>query len=346
VPEAAAETLRRLPKIELHRHLEGSVRLETFLQVAKANRLPLPSYELQDMRWVVEMTDEPPGFHRFMRSFPLLRQMYVRPEIIQRVTYEAIADAAADNIKYLELRFSPEHLGKERGYDFKQVIAWVVEARHHAAQQYGITVSLLATIGRGYAPAVAEGIVEAVLAQPEGTIVGIDLAGDEINYPVPPFAETLRRAQSAGLGLTVHAGEARGAESVKLALESFNPQRIGHGVRAIEDPEVIAMLRDRQVTLEVCPTSNLQTGAVPSLPAHPLKTLHEQGVRVTVNTDDPRISRITLTEEYQLAMNGLGVTLSELKAMILNAARAAFLPQEEKTKLEAWFQRELVTAQP
>ena len=165
-------------------------------------------------------------------------------------------------------------------------------------------------------------------------IVGVDLTGDEIHYPAAPFAPLFKRAADYGLGITIHAGEAGNAANVREAVEVMNAQRIGHGIRSIEDSNVVQLLRQRNVTLEVCPTSNLQTGVVDNFGLHPLRDLYVLGVNVTINTDDPSVSDTSLTDEYMVAMMGLGVSLRDLRMCTRNSIRAAFLPLETKQYLE------------
>ncbi|MFQ6014709.1 MAG: adenosine deaminase [Anaerolineae bacterium] len=330
-----------MPKVDLHRHLEGSVRLETILDLARRNDVSLLVDDLEGLKRCIQVIDDPPDFHNFLEKFESLHLIYTNRETVERVTYEAIADAAADNVKYLELRFSPDHLARQCGFAFDDVIAWVSEARDQAARDFGIRVQLLATVVREYDQLTARRIMEAVMTSPDKVIAGLDLAGDEVNYPLEPYVDILRPGLDAGLPITVHAGEALGAASVKAAIDFLNPQRLGHGVRAIEDEAVLDLIRQRNIVLEICPTSNLQTGVVANFAEHPLKELHERGISVTINTDDPCISDTTLTKEYQVAVEQIGITLSQLKEMILNGVRAAFLPIEEKEQLQKWFKKAL-----
>ncbi|MGQ9585079.1 MAG: adenosine deaminase [Anaerolineae bacterium] len=328
------ETLQTLPKVDLHRHLEGSLRLSTLAEVAEKHGIHLPSYDIERLRPYVQMTqDQEPDFHTFLRKFDLLRRFYSNREAIERVAYEAVADAASDNVQYLELRFSPVALANSQGFKLAEVMEWVIGAAQRAADACAIQTRLITTITRDIPVDQAMEVVHlAAQYRPYG-VVGVDLAGDEVNHPHPPFGEILHWAKDQGLCLTVHAGEATGASSVRTAVEVLGADRVGHGVRAAEDPSVVELLRNRRTTLEMCPTSNLHTGAVRTIGAHPARQYHLQGVRVTINTDDPSISNITLSDEYLVAMRGIGFTLQELKETILNAAQAAFLPPEEKENL-------------
>jgi adenosine deaminase len=332
------ETLQNLPKVDLHRHLEGSLRLSTLAEIAREHGVDLPSYDVEELRPYVQVTtDEQPDFHAFLEKFSFLARFYPKLECVDRIAYEAVADAAHDNVKYLELRFNPVTLALSQGFYFEEVMEWVISAVKRAEQDFGIKVRLLTTIRRDYDQDIAGRVVDMAIHYADQSIVGLDLAGDEVNYPARPFAELFNEAREAGLGITIHAGEATGPESVRIAIEFLGADRIGHGVRACEDLAVMDMVRERGITLEVCPTSNIQTAAVTAITKHPLRAFHQIGLPVTINTDDPSVSNTTLTDEYMVAVRGIGVTVPEIEQMILTGVRAAFLPQSEREQLEAWF---------
>ncbi len=326
--------LQALPKVELHRHLEGSLRLETLAEIAREHGIDLPSYDLDQLRPYVQITDDPPDFHRFLEKFKLLRRFYTTREAVKRVAYEAVLDAAADNVRYLELRFNPAALAHAQKFSFFEVAEWVIEAVNQAQQETGIIVRLLCTAVRHESYDVARQVIDVAVAYRSQGIVGVDLAGDEVHYSAAPFASLFRHAADHGLGVTIHAGEAGGAANVREAVELLGAQRIGHGIHAIEDSNVVQLLRQRNVTLEVCPTSNLQTGVVDNFGLHPLRDLYVLGVNVTINTDDPSISDTTLTDEYLVAVMGLGVNLRDLRVCIRSAIRSSFLSPEDKRMLE------------
>jgi len=333
--------LQALPKVDLHRHLEGSLRLETLAGIAREHGVDLPSYDLDQLRPYVQVTvDDQPGFHSFLQKFNLLRRFYQTRQAIERIAYEAVADAASDNVKYLELRFNPVALARAQGFGYGEVIEWVWEAAQHAQADHDILARLIISITR-HEPESADRVLEATLQHLDCGIVALDLSGDEVNYPLGPFIPVFRRAREAGLGLIVHAGEAGGPENVREAIELIDPERIGHGVRCIENFDVVRLVRQHGVTLELCPTSNLQTGAVQTMSYHPLLDLYRLGIKVTLNTDDPSVSDTTLTDEYRLAIMSAGLHISDLKVMIMTAVQAAFLPPDEKAALEARFRSEL-----
>lgn len=333
--------LHGLPKVDLHRHLEGSLRIQTLVEIAQEHGIDLPGYDIESLRPFVTVTDEQPDFHRFLEKFRFLRRFYPTQDAVERIAYEAVADAAADNVRYLELRFNPIAQARMQGFSLEQVTAWVCNAVARAQHNLGVRVGLILQIGRDESLETASRMVDIALAYRDKGIVGLDLAGDEVRFPARGFAEVFRRARQDGLNVTIHAGEAAGAQNVREAIELLGAQRIGHGLRTVENSEVVRLVRDRGVTLELCPTSNLQTGAVRRLGQHPLTDLMTLGLRVTINTDDPSVSDTTLTDEYMVVMLTMGATLEQIKHAIMTAAESAFLPPDEKEQLVAWFRREL-----
>ena len=332
--------LKGMPKIDLHRHLEGSLRLETLFDIARQYNNELPYRSLRQLRPLVQVVgSDPPDYELFLDKFKILRNFYRSPEIIQRVAYEAVADAAADNIHYLEMRFSPQAQARACGYPLEDVTAWVVDSVQQAARDFKIQVGLIVTLVRHDPFDQAKLVADVAIKRAGNGIHGLDLAGDEVKFPLKPFMPIFDAARSAGLGITVHAGEWASAESVKLALEELQPDRIGHGVRTIENSRVVRMARKRGVAFEVCLTSNLQTGVVHKMDHHPLLDMMHLGLIATINTDDPCLSNITLTDEYQIAVDRLGFTYASLRQLILNGATSAFLPADERRQLVAHFEK-------
>ncbi len=337
--------LHALPKVDLHRHLEGSLRLQTLAEIAREHGIDLPSYDIEYLRrFATVTTDDRPDFHLFLAKFTFLRRFYPTQAAVERVAYEAVADAAADNIKYLELRFNPVALSKQQDFPLDQVVTWVCGAIARAQRDCDINTRLILQIDRKGSLETASQIADIAVAYRNDGIVGLDLAGDEVGYPARRFANIFQRAQREGLGATVHAGEAGGPENVRDAIELLGARRIGHGVRSIERSDVVQLVREREVTLEVCPTSNLQTAAVHRFWQHPLTDLLALGLRVTINTDDPSISDTTLTDEYVVAMLAMGVTLKQIKCTIMMATESSFQPPDERKLLTEWFSKELELA--
>jgi adenosine deaminase len=342
-PRRPVEFYRALPKVELHRHLEGSLRLVTLLEVARAHGIDLLGTDR--LRPLVQVRAEDPYTSKnFLSKFETLRKFYRSPEVIGRITQEAIADAAADNVRYLELRFTPVALSKAESFSLAEVIDWVIQGARQAEAETGTITRLIASVNRHESPELATQVVElAIQRKPDG-IVGLDLAGNEVDFPASPFSEVFARAREGGLHITVHAGEWGGAGNVAAAITQLGAERIGHGVRVMEDPAVVALARERGVAFEVCVTSNFQTGVVSALDDHPINQMRQAGLAVTINTDDPSISQITLSDEYSLVCEHLGLSLASLQAHILASANAAFLPDAERRDLVRNLEKELTTS--
>ena len=330
-----------LPKVELHRHLEGSLRLQTMLDIADAHGITLPDSILR-LSGLVQVQDEDPlTFQNFLAKFNTLRLFYRSPDVIHRVTREAVQDAARDNVKYMELRFTPVALSRAERFPLHDVMDWVCTSAAAAAEEFGIQVRLIASVNRHESPELAEQVAWLAAAHIDDGIVGMDLAGNEAEFSAEPFAPIFAEAKQAGLYLTIHAGEWAGAENVREAIEKVGADRIGHGVRVMEDENVVALARERGTTFEVCVTSNYQSGVVPALGNHPLPRMLQADLNVTLNTDDPSVSRIDLTHEFKLAHEDLGLPMNVLKRSILTAAKASFLPDGERKALSNHLEEKL-----
>jgi adenosine deaminase len=325
---------KSLPKVELHRHLEGSLRLSTMMEIARKFELDLPVNHADTFRHLVQVhDDEPFTFQNFLSKFDTLRHFYQSPEVIQRVTREAIADAAADNIRYMELRFTPVALTRVKGFPMNDAIDWVIEAAQDAAASYGIAVSLIVSVNRHESVELAEEAIRLGIERREQGVIAVDLAGGEADFPGEEFAPLFTEAHQAGMRVTIHAGEWGPASRIQLAIEQLHAERVGHGVRVLEDPDVVALCKERGIVFEVCPTSNYQSGVTRHLRDHPLPNMRDAGLKVTINTDDPGISQIDLSDEYEVAVETLRFNVSQLHATILEAAHATFLAEPEKQAL-------------
>jgi adenosine deaminase len=327
-------TIRAMPKIDLHRHLEGSLRLETLLAIALEHDITLPSFDVEELRPHVQMMpNEPRTSAQFLGKFRVLRQFYRSERIIKRVAYEVISDAAADNVKYMELRFTPQALNNLMQCQYGDVVGWVCEAVEEASRHLDIQVALILSMNRHEAVEIGEQVLDAAIRYRDRGIVGLDLAGQEAGHSGLPFAKLFARAKDEGFGVTIHAGEWAGAENVREAVEVLGADRVGHGIRLGEDPALVEVLQARGTVLEVCPTSNVQSGAVADFDQHPLHALFRLGVKTTINTDDPLICNVTMSEELSQVMRTMPMSLDDVKQHILTAADAAFLPPADRAAL-------------
>ena len=322
---ATLDRFRRLPKVELHRHLEGSLRLNTLLDVARTHGIAIPEDVIGLSNLVQMQQDENFSFRNFLSKFDTLRLFYRSPEVINRITREAVEDAAKDNVRYMELRFTPVALSRAERFPLNEVMDWVTASAQSAAVEFDMVVRLIPSVNRHENPELAEQVAWLAAERMSSGIVGIDLAGNEAEFPSDPFHAIFREASQAGLHISVHAGEWGPAANVRSAIEQLGAERIAHGVRIVDDPSVVALARDRHTPFEVCVTSNYQSGVVPEPGTHPLPRMLEAGLVVTINTDDPSVSRITLSDEYHLFCEQLRMPLDALRLCILAAARGRLL---------------------
>jgi adenosine deaminase len=326
------QRMRAFPKVDLHRHLEGSISAETLVRIAAQYGGDLPAYTVEELRPYIQMNAASQGFALFFQKFKVYRGFYPCRKAIEDVAYTAVMEAARDTVKYLELRYSPSHFAGPSRFREGDVIEWITGAIEKASVDFDIIVIPILTISRDFGHELAENTVRHASQLTPGFFYGLDIAGDEAANSAKPFSDLFALAKNSGLRLTIHAGEACGPENVLEAITCFKADRIGHGVRSVEDVSIMALLRERRVLLELCLTSNVHTGVVASVAAHPIRRLMEAGIPVSINTDDPAISGITLSGEYVEAVTKLGFTESELKAVNLEALDHAFHPDRRSLK--------------
>jgi adenosine deaminase len=322
----------KIPLIDLHRHLEGSVRLETILDLGKKHRLPLPAWDLEGLRPHVQVDGPQPGVMAFIAKFEWMTGILADYDACERVARENVLDASGEGIDYLELRFSPIFMAKPHQLHPAGVVEAVIAGVQPAARESGVKVKLIGILSRTYGPQAAMEELEALLAHRQH-ITGLDLAGDEANYPGEWFIDHLRRGRDAGWRVTIHAGEAAGPESIWQAIRDLGAVRIGHAVRAPEDPALLDYMAEHRIGVEANLTSNVQTSTVQDYPSHPLRLFLEHGLLATINSDDPSISNINLRYEYEVAAPAAGLSPEQIQQAQRNALEIAFLSDEEKTAL-------------
>ncbi len=331
-------TMQALPKVELHRHLEGSIRLSTLVEVAQEYGIEMPEYDIELLRPFVQMMpSEAHNSQHFLAKFMTIRQFFLSEAVIRRMTREVVMDAVLDNVKYFELRFTPRALSNILNCSYEDVLEWVCSEAVATGNQHQMQVRLIVSVNRHESYAIAERTLDAVLDYQNPYIVAFDLAGNESDYPAEPFQSLFERAKNEGLGVTIHAGEWGSADNIRSAVTALFADRIGHGVRALEDLRLCDWLIERGIVLEVCPTSNVHSGAVAHWSLHPLNKLYRYGVVTTINTDDPLVSDITLTDELVHAVDFMTFSLEDVKRNMLNAAQSAFLPSIERNNLVSQF---------
>ncbi len=319
----SADVLRPLPKAELHQHLDGSVRPATAMELAGSIGLAL---DLEDVRRRMVGPEQCSNQAELLAFFDLPIELLQTGEALARVTAELVEDLMEDGVRYAEIRWAPR-LHLRRGLSVSAVLEAVASGISSAAQAHGPAtplIGLIVTAMRSHPPAanVELAITAASFGPP---IVGFDLAGPEVAWPAPPHAAAFNAARAGGLSLTAHAGEAPGAHRVREVLE-FGIGRVAHGVSASEDESLIQLLRARDITLDLCPTSNVQAGIVADLASHPVAALHRAGVSVTISSDSRTVTGTSLTDELARTATALSLTRDELAAIALNGFARAFAP--------------------
>ncbi|MCI0518766.1 MAG: adenosine deaminase [Chloroflexi bacterium] len=321
-----------LPLIDLHRHLDGSVRLQTILDLGRAHNLPLPAWDVEGLRPHVQVTTPQPGVMAFIAKFQWMTGVMVDYNAVRRIAYENVEDLHNEGVHYAELRFSPWFMAAAHGLSPQGVVEAAADGVAAGARDFGVQVGLIGILSRTYGPETAWQELEALLAV-RAALTALDLAGDEANYPGEWFTAHLRRARDAGLHITVHAGESSGPRSVWQAIDKLGAERIGHAVRAHEDPALLDALAGRRIAVEANLTSNVQTSTVSDYAAHPLRLFLARGILATINTDDPGISAITLPYEYEFAAPAAGLSAQQIRQAQRNALDAAFLSPAARAAL-------------
>ena len=324
---------KALPLVELHRHLDGSIRLETILELADQHGVALPARSVADLAPYIHIDDSAPGLMAFLDRFEHMTAVLVDADACRRVAYENVEDAKSEGIDYIELRYSPWFMAESHGMDPAEVMEACADGVRAAERDTGVRANIIGILSRTYGAETCMKELDAILAHRDH-IVAVDLAGDELRYPAHLFKAHFRRVRDAGLHVTIHAGEADGPQSVWSAIHDLGATRVGHGIRAIEDPTLVDYLAEQGIGLEICPTSNLHTSTVKDYVSHPIKPLAESGVKFCLNTDDPGISAIDIAHEYDVAAAAVGLTPEQVHQSQLDGLDMAFLGEEEKSDLQ------------
>lgn len=320
--------LERLPKAELHCHLDGSLRPETLLDLGGAVGAPMPAHDVAGLRRAMRVPDAC-TLETYLSSFAVTLDVLQTAEALERVAFELAEDGAREGVWYLEVRFAPI-LNTRLGLSPGEVVAAVARGLERAERDFGINARIIVCALRQLGPEASLAAARVAVEHRGGRVVGFDLAGAEAGHPAAVHATAFRYAQANGLGCTCHAGEADGPESVRQALEVCGATRVGHGTRLIEDPTLTRQVADHRVALEVCLTSNVQTGATSSYAAHPLRAYVDRGVPVVLCTDNRLMSDTTVTSEYAHAAGAHGLSVDEVCAMAWTGFEYAFLPESER----------------
>lgn len=322
----------KFPLIDLHRHLDGNVQLETVLDLGRTHNLPLPAWDVEELRPHIQVMEPQVGVMAFIDKFEWFTRVMVDFDACRRIAYENVEDASREGIDYIELRFSPWFMAEPHGLDPEGIVEAVIDGVRAGARDFGVKVNLIGIISRTYGPEVAWKELNALLVHHD-ELVAIDLAGDEVNFPAEKFSDHFLQAKEAGLLVTAHAGEAAGPESIWQAIQILGATRIGHALSAVDDPLLMDFMLEKRIGIESNLTSNVQTSCVPDYATHPLKKFLERGLLATINTDDPGISNIDLHYEYTIAAPAAGLSAEQIRQAQRNALEVAFLTTADKKAL-------------
>ncbi len=317
--------INSLPKAEHHIHLVGSIRPETLLWVADESGLDSQWDSVDDVREFFKFSD----FPHFLKVFGTCMAYITKESMFERIAYETLEDQASQNVLHSEIIFSAPQRMKTAGMDFALMMDALNRGIDRAQREFAVTCSTRVDLIRDYGPDYQMEVLDQILEHPEG-IVGIEIGGSEYDYPPAQFKAVYDRARGMGLRLVAHAGEALGWESVVDAIECLGVERIGHGLTAQNSPEAVKLLKEKGVTVETCPVSNVRTGVCKDIKSHPVRQYYDQGISISVNSDDPTMFGTDMNNEYMTLHEVHGFTVAELFDISLNSVRTSFLSEEKK----------------
>jgi adenosine deaminase len=341
VTVATSDLLRRLPKTELHCHLDGCVRPETLLELAAEYDKPMPADDAEQLARYM-LVDDAENLEDYLERFSVTLSVMQTAESLERITYELAEDAAKEGVCYLETRYAPV-LNVRGGLTLEEAVEAPLRGLARAQREYGIVGRVIVCAIRNMAPEVSLELAKLAVAFKDKGVVGFDLAGGEVGNPASRHKDAFDYARENDLPCTCHAGEGDGADSIRDAVHRCCACRIGHGTRLIEDPSLTQYIADRQITVECCITSNVQTRAAASYDTHPVRAYFDRGLNVALSTDNRLMSGITLVDEYQKAAKHLGFTFEELCQVARNGFSSSFLHENERRALLATVDRDIAT---
>lgn len=333
------DLLRRLPKAELHCHLDGSLRASTMLQLGREHGVPMPAHDADELADYMVVRDAR-HLDDYLVRFDVTLSVLQTADALERVTFELAEDAADEGVRYLEVRYSPV-LNVRHGLTLGEAVEAPLRGLARAQREYGIIGRVIVCALRNLPPGISLEMAKLAVSYRDRGVVGFDLAGAEAGHPASEHAEAFEWARAHDMACTCHAGEGAGAESVREAIHDCGAHRIGHGTRLIEDASLTQYVNDRRLPLEICLTSNVQTRAVPSYEAHPLRRYFDAGLQVALCTDNRLMSGTTLTDEFLLAARYQGFTFDELCALALASFESSFLPVQERDAMVTTARRDI-----
>ena len=324
--------IKNAPKAELHTHIDGGLRVETILELAKKHQAYLPSYELDSLKDLLTVDDSCPSLLEYFKPFEYTLNVLQTQDALEQCMFEYLEDASKDNTRYIESRFSPA-LHLQKGLSLQQVMDAILSGKKQAENAFNIKSNIIICGLRHIDEKTNMELAQLAVDYKNKGVVAFDLAGEELGRPAKNHIKAFQIAIDNNLSRTVHAGEADGAHSIADAIHYLGAQRIGHGTSLFEDTDLLNYVADHQIGLEICLTSNMQTKSVQDIKKHPLKTYFEKNVPVTINTDSTLISGTTLSNEYYFATQLFDFNRSDIQKIMLNSFNQAFLPIDEKQDL-------------
>lgn len=331
-PAITEEFLRRLPKTELHCHLDGSMRPETILELAEERKVRLPAEDVEGLRKILVSGEEVRSLVDYLKAFDVTLSVLQDEDALARAAYELVQDCAGENIRYLEVRYSPI-LHTQQGMRLTNIVDAVLEGLSRGERDFGVHTGVIICGMRNINPETSYRLAELAIAYKNKGVLAFDLAGAETDYPAKKHKDAFFLILRNNINCTLHAGESYGPESIHQAVHYCGAHRIGHGTRLKEDGDLLNYINDHRIPLEICLTSNVQTRAVPNFEEHPLRFYYDYGLRCTVNTDNRLMSDTTVSRELYRAHKHLGFTLEELVDIIIYGFKSAFLPHRAKIRL-------------
>lgn len=335
------EQISALPKIELHVHLDGSVLPQTLIELAQQQGGELPVADPDELSAYMSAPESCQSLNEYLRTFDFVLPYLQSYEALERVAYELVQQCADDQVQYVEVRFAPQ-LHRQQGLTVAETYEAVISGLRRAEQQFGVMARCIGICLRGHQDEQNMEVVEAAAPFLQRGLVAVDLAGAEALYPPELYAAMFKRAQQLGIPVTIHAGEAGGAENIAIAVSQLGAQRIGHGVRLQENPQFLQEIADKHIPLEFCPISNLQTKAVAEWSLYPIVSYMEQGIHITVNTDNLTVSQTSLTKELMTLQERCGLSDQAIVQLQRNAASAIFLEQPAKAQFMSDYEAKLL----
>lgn len=329
--QVTRELLERLPKTDLHVHLDGSLRPETMIELAREQGKELPTWDADELRDYMHVNDAR-NLVDYLARFDTTLALMQTPAALERIAYELAVDAATENVRYMEVRYCPA-LHTREGMTLDETVEAPLRGLRRAEEEFGIRTALIICALRHLPPERSDEMADLAIRWKGRGVVAFDLAGGEDGNPAMNFKPAFDKAARANLAITLHAGEAAGAESIAQAIHECHARRIGHGTRLFEDPELLQYVNDFRIPLEINLTSNIQTHAASDFASHPLRPYYDEGLALTLNTDNRLMSATTVTEEYWRAHQYLDFTWEELCDLAIMGFESAFLPLQEKVAL-------------